>query len=251
MSPLPREFVNHWRERPGEQSFEDALVWHVLLGEQAAVRTVAAGARQRLAGFGSLHWTPLRWLHLTVQLAGPAAGIGQDVRQEMVARASARLATTAPVTVTFSQVYYHPEAIVLVASPAGALTPVLEAAQAATREVTGARDVPGRPGGDSAWVPHLTLCYSTGEQSAAPVIAALGTTLPPCQVTIDRLSLVLQNGPEQLWDWQRVGDAHLLGGQRRSRPLHPDRSSDRGAGVAGSAGIRSVSSGRNEREPGC
>ena len=45
--------------------------------------------------------------------------------------------------------------------------------------------------------------------SAAPVIAALGKTLPPCEVTIDTLSLVVQGGPEPAWDWHRVGDATL------------------------------------------
>jgi hypothetical protein len=159
---------------------------------QAAVRAVAADARTRLAGFGGLHWTPMRWLHMTVFLAGPAADIGQDARREMVARASSRLAATAPV--------------------------VFDAAQAATREVTGGS------GDVSAWIPHLTLCYSTSEQPAAPIIAALGKTMPPCEVTIDTLSLVVQNGPEPLWDWHRVGDARLVEAQRRSRPLRAVRS---------------------------
>jgi 2'-5' RNA ligase len=218
MSPLPAQFTDRWSDRAGEPSFEDAVCWHVLLGGQAAVRAVAADARQRLAGFGGLHWTPMRWLHMTVLLAGPAADIGPDARREMVARASSRLAAIAPVTVTFSRVFYHPEAIVLDASPASALSPVFDAAQAATREVTGGS------GDASAWIPHLTLCYSTSEQPAAPIIAALGKTMPPCEVTIDSLSLVVQNGPEQLWDWHRVGDARLVEAQRRSRPLRPGRS---------------------------
>jgi hypothetical protein len=48
----------------------------------------------------------------------------------------------------------------------------------------------------SALPPHLTVCYSTGEQPAAPVIAELGKAIPACEVTIDRVSLVVQNGPE-------------------------------------------------------
>jgi hypothetical protein len=54
----------------------------------------------------------------------------------------------------------------------------------------------------------VTVCYSTGEQPAAPVIAELGKAMPACQFTIDRLSLVAQNGPEQLWDWWVAGSAH-------------------------------------------
>ena len=152
---------------------------------------------------------------MTVLLAGPAADIGQDARQEMVATARSRLAATVPVTVTLSRVFYHPEAIVLGVSPASALSPVFDAAQAATCDVTGSS------GDTSAWRPHLTLCYSTSGQPAAPIIAALGKSLPPCEVTIDTLSLVVQNGPELLWDWQRAGDARLLGAHRHSQALWP------------------------------
>jgi hypothetical protein len=104
-------------------------------------------------------------------------------------------------------VLYSPEGIALGISPATALTPVLAAAQAATRQVTGtsgsAEDIA------STWTPHLTVCYSTGEQAAAPVIAELGKAVPACEITIDRLSLVVQNGPEQLWDWRVAGTARL------------------------------------------
>lgn len=211
MSPLPGQFTDRWRERSGAQSFQDAVCWHVLLGGQPAVRAIAVNAQQRLAGFDGLHMTPMRWLHMTVLRAGTVAEIDQDAMQEMLTRASSRLSTIKPVTVTLSRVFYHPEAIVLGVSPASALRPMFEAARAATREVTGACGVAGSPGAASSWTPHLTLCYSTTEQPAAPVIAALGKALPACEVTIDQLSLVVQNGPEPLWDWHPVGTAYLRG----------------------------------------
>jgi 2'-5' RNA ligase len=111
--------------------------------------------------------------------------------------------------VRLGRVLHHPEGIALGVSPADALTPVFEAAQAATREVTGMSGIMETPG--TAWFPHLTLCYTTREQPAAPVIAELGTALPGREVTIDRLSLVLQHGPEQLWDWRIAGTARMLG----------------------------------------
>ena len=86
---------------------------------------------------------------------------------------------------------------------------MLTAARTATREVLGAD--PGDAGGNG-FVPHLTLCYSTSEQPAAPVIAELGKTLPPCEVTISELSLVIQDGPEDQWNWRVAGSARLLGG---------------------------------------
>jgi hypothetical protein len=55
----------------------------------------------------------------------------------------------------------------------------------------------------------VTLCYSTSHQPAAPIIAALGKSLPPCEVTIDTLTLVIQHGPPLSWNWRPVGTIYL------------------------------------------
>ena len=209
MSPLPVQFTDRWGDRLGRPSYQDAVCWHLLLGDCPGVREIAAQARQRLARFSGLHMTPERWLHVTVLLAGPASAITRDQMDAMLSRAQTALSQTAPVTVTLGRVLYHPEGIALGISPANALTPVFEAAQAATREVIGTSGIVETPG--TAWFPHLTLCYTTSEQPAAPVIAELGKALPGREVTIDRLSLVLQHGPEQLWDWRIAGTARMLG----------------------------------------
>ena len=208
MSPLPVRFIDRWGDRREAVSFQDAVCWHLLLGGQPPVRSVVRDAQQRLAEFGGLHMTPLRWLHITVLLAGSAGEMTQDQTNEMLASARALLLGTPPVAVALKRVIYHPEGIALAVSPEGALDPLFEAAQAATSEVTGIAAENPRP----AWMPHLTLCYSTGQQLAAPVIAALGRELPSCEVTIDKLSLVIQRGPELLWDWRPIGAADLLGG---------------------------------------
>ena len=209
MSPLPAQFTDRWGDRREGLSYEDSVCWHLLLGSDARVRTAAADAQRRLARFGGMHMTPVRWLHVTVLLAGPAAAITRDDIGEMLARARAHLAGTTPVTVTLGRFLYSREGIALAVSPASALSPVLAAARAATREVTGTSGSAGDVA--SALMPHLTICYSTGEQAAAPVIAELGKAIPRCEVTIDRLSLVVQNGAEQLWDWQVAGTARLGG----------------------------------------
>ncbi len=207
MSPLPAQFTDRWGDHREAPSFRDAVCWHLLLGDQAPVRALARDAQQRLARFSGLHLTPLRWLHVTVFLAGSATEITEGSMNEMLSRARLPLSGTAPVTLTLKRVLYHPEGIALDVSPAGALSPVFEAAQAATREVTGV----AAEGPASSWMPHMTLCYSTSQQPAAPVIAALGRELPGCELSIDKLSLVIQRGPELLWDWRPVGTADLLG----------------------------------------
>jgi len=209
MSPLPVRFTDRWGVPRAGLSYQDSVCWHLLLGPDAGVRAAVAGAQQRLARFGGMHMTPARWLHVTILLAGPAAATTPDDMAEMLARASAALARTPVVTVSLGRVLYSPQGIALGVSPASALSPVLTAAQAATRAVT--RTSGSTEDSYSAWAPHLTVCYSTGEQPAAPVIDKPGKSIPRCEVTIDRLSLVIQNGPEQLWDWQVAGTARLDG----------------------------------------
>lgn len=208
MSPLPERLTGRW-DNPFRQSYDDTVCWHLLLGGDPAVQAAVAVARQRLAGLTGLHMTPTEWLHVTVLRVGTADQVTHDDRSRMLARAQAYLAQTAPVTVTLQRVFYHPEAIALSVSPRSALSPVLTAARTATREVLGSDD---RDGEEDEWAPHLTLCYSTTEQPAAPVITQLGKTLPACAVTIREMSLVVQDGPEDLWNWQVAGSARLLGG---------------------------------------
>lgn len=212
MTPLPVQFTSRWdnRSRP---SYEDAVCWHLLLGGHAAVREAAATARRRLACFTGLHMTPPQWLHVTVLRVGAAGLITQDDMSRMLAKAQADLARTAPVTVTLQRVFYHPEAIALSVSPGSALVPVLATARTATREVLRA-DAPDDEA--DGWVPHLTLCYSTAKQAAAPVIAELGKMLPACEVTIGEMSLVVQDGPEDQWNWRVAGTVRLLGGLDKS-----------------------------------
>jgi len=57
--------------------------------------------------------------------------------------------------------------------------------------------------------PHITTCYSTSRQSAKPIIEALGTRLPGCDIDIRALSLVIQHGPERAWDWSIASTIRL------------------------------------------
>jgi 2'-5' RNA ligase len=204
---LPEQFTDSQQDRPGAPDFTDSVCWHLLLGDLKPVRAIAEQARQRLAGFTGLHMTPLRWLHATVMLAGRAADLTQADMDEMLTRVRFNLSSTAPVSVALGRVIYHPEAIMLGMSPASALAPIFQAAQAATLEVTGYPGVTSTPG--PSWIPHVTLCYSTSQQPAAPVIAALGKSLPGSEVTINKLSLVIQRGSALSWDWRPVGTVYL------------------------------------------
>jgi hypothetical protein len=213
MSPLPVQFTDRWGSQRTGPAYADSVCWHILLGRDPGARAAAAEAQRRLSRFDGFHLTPQRWLHVTVMLAGPATGTTPAQRGRMLAAARTALAGVPPVTVTLERVFYSPEGIALGASPAGAFAPVLDAARSATREAAGRDDVTA--GSGTGWLPHLTVGYSTGEQSAGPVIGALGKRLPPREAAITRLSLVVQNGPEDLWDWHVEGSAELAGGLRQ------------------------------------
>jgi hypothetical protein len=47
------------------------------------------------------------------------------------------------------------------------------------------------------------------DQPAAPITAALSPPLPRCEIQIRAVSLVMQYGPERLWDWRTVGSVRL------------------------------------------
>lgn len=123
--------------------------------------------------------------------------------QQMITKTGELLAQTPPVAATIGKVLYHPEAIMLAAEPAQALLPIHDAVETAWSSVT------GHVAETRLWRPHITLCYSTSAQPALPIINALGAELGPASIHIDSASLVIQRGPERLWDWQTIGTIRL------------------------------------------
>jgi hypothetical protein len=206
MSALPAQMIDRWQQRTEPAPGHGILYWHILLGDQPQVADLAQRAQQRLAGFSGLHMTPLKWLHITAMVAGPADDISDEDIKKMAAAATQALSDIQPVTVTLGEIWYHPEAIMLGVQSANALEPLRAAACAATRQVTGA-DIPAA--NSAGWIPHVTVSYSMALQPAAPIIDALGRRLPGCEARIKTLSLVIQRGAERRWDWHPVAAIHL------------------------------------------
>jgi 2'-5' RNA ligase len=189
--------VDRWADPAGAAAGDNAVYWHMLLGDHAEVRHLAALARMRLAGFGGLHFTPDEWLHITTVAAGPREKFSDPQLAEIAETAAEMLSGLEPVTVNLGKILYHPQAIMLAVHPAKALEPV----RAAVARATGPAATKGVT---SPWIPHATIAYSTASQPAGPLIGALGTELPSRTMTIKSVSLVIQRGPEQSWDWEPV-----------------------------------------------
>jgi 2'-5' RNA ligase len=219
MTALPVQMIDRWQHRADPALGEGNVYWHMPMHHHPQVIDLARVARQRLARFGGPHMTPLDRLHIDHHGRRASRQLPSDQLAGMAATATDLLSSMPPVTVTLGRIYYHPEAIMLGVSPAKALVPIRNAALAAARLVTGRDNFPDDP---EPWVPHITLCYSTAHQPAAPLIAALGESLPRCQVQISALSLIVQNGPERRWDWSTIATIRLTG-REAVRSISRDR----------------------------
>lgn len=168
MSPLPREMPDRWHSRPDPEPGQAHLYWHILMNDQPDVRALADLARDRLARFQGLHYTPHQWLHTTVLMVGPATGLDAAVVDQMIEEARQRLRKVPPVSVTFGRVLYHPEAITLGIEPARALDPCSKRSGTQLREPREAGTMPRRPGG-----------YRTSRWPTAPQFSQPAQSSPP------------------------------------------------------------------------
>jgi 2'-5' RNA ligase len=200
MSPLPTQMIDRWEKRADPKPGESVIYWHVLFQSQPQVQRLAQYAQTRLAQFPGLHMTPAKWLHMTTLVVGSTDQVSDQDLVRLTDEASKALSELSPITVSLGRVLYHPEAIMLGVVPQEALSPVFTALKSATKAVTGQ----GGLNEPKSWNPHITLCYSTSHQPAEPLIATLGRELPPCDITVDSVSLVIQDGPERLWHWRPV-----------------------------------------------
>jgi len=191
---LPEQMTNRWARRRDPEPGEQTLYGHVLMRDYPEVGELAEQARHQLARFDGLHMKPPEC----------SERFSQAQREQTIQTASNQHAEVAPVTISLGKIVYHPEAILFAVMPGVALLPLRSAAIAATR-ATG-HDASGQ---DEEWRPHVTLCYSTSDQAAHPIIEALGISLPEQTFTVRRLSLVIKTGSELTRDWTVVGSAEL------------------------------------------
>ena len=207
MSPLPTQLRDRWRDRVEPPAGRGTLYWHVLMHDHPEAIAAAADAQRLLAPFTGLHLPPPEWLHMTIQVVGSTEEITREQMQQLLVCANHRLRELKPVTAVIGRVLYHPEAIMLSVEPREALLPIREAIGLATTEVIG-QDASTQQD-QSEWIPHMTVSYSTSDQDAQPIVAALGRAVSQRRILVDQVSLVVQWGPERRWDWEPVDTAVL------------------------------------------
>ncbi|MDQ6946930.1 MAG: 2'-5' RNA ligase family protein [Actinomycetota bacterium] len=178
----------------------------MLFHDQPLVRELAAKAQDRLVRLPGLDMVPIQWLHLTTYIVGFVDEIPEAKIDAMVAEARRLLTGIPPIPVSLGRVFYHPEAVTLPVEPIGVLDPVLDAVRAASDSAGCAGHTDTNP-----WRPHISIAYSNSVFPAAPIIAALGRSLPAVKVTTRSVSLVAQAQVGRTWQWRPVTEVPFLG----------------------------------------
>ena len=204
MSPIPTQMTSHWWQRPGRLPGRELYHWHMLFHDQPEVHKVVAAGQAKIADQAGLDMIPIPWLHLTTYVVGFADEVADSAIEVMVADASRRLSAVAPIQVSLGRIGYATQAIVLLAEPAGALSPVLDAVRAATRcaGFDGYTDT-------DPWIPHVSIAYSNSSIPMAPIVDALGRRLPETEITIRSINLVAQTQVGRSWQWRSAAEILL------------------------------------------
>jgi 2'-5' RNA ligase len=192
--------IDRWATRVEPSPGQGKLYWHILLNRFPAAKTLASTAHERLSAFPGLHFTPQEWLHITTLVIGFSEDFSSAEIDRVIASARKLLSGLSPISISLGKLLYHPEAIAVAVRPRDSLDVVQDSVWRATRQVVGEERILN----DQSWNPHFTVAYSTAVQSARPIISALGRDLPACEVTIDAVDLVVQEGPERQWNWTRL-----------------------------------------------
>jgi 2'-5' RNA ligase len=215
MSPLPTKMANHWWQRPGRHPGRLLYQWHLAFHDQPQMHKLVDMAQSRIKNFPGLDMVDVQLLHLTTYIVGFADEISQSTVDEMVAGTRQRLTTVAPIPITIGRIGYHPQAVTILVEPPDALTPVLDA----VRDAATAAGCHGHTDTDP-WRPHISIAYSHTDDPAAPIIAALGRSLPQTQITIKSISLVSQTQVGHSWQWKPVVEVLLGGAGFDGTPQH-------------------------------
>jgi hypothetical protein len=177
--------------------------WHFTFDDQPDLHDLVRRYQARMAHFPGLDPIPVRWLHLTTQGLGFTDEVSEEVVSAVVEGVRTRLADIAPIRLHVGPAVVDPEVVRLRVAPADALTPVRSAIREAITTVTGSVDEP------EGWNPHISVAYSNAEGPMAPITTVLADELPPVQVTVSDVQLILLGRDEHCYTWDTKAIVHF------------------------------------------
>lgn len=190
---------DHWWWRPGWQTGTRFYTWHLTFDGRDGLHQLVDHYHAVLSGFAGLDLIPHRWLHVTMQGVGHVDQIDDVQVGRVITAVRARLAELDPVVLRFDRPVVRPEAIALPALPASEVDRLRTAIRAALGEVLGVANVPESGTG---YQPHLSLAYSSGDQPAEPIVAALDAAPgPPVELEVTEAALIIQHRDNRMYEW--------------------------------------------------
>ncbi|MFF5209517.1 2'-5' RNA ligase family protein [Streptosporangium sp. NPDC000396] len=190
---------DHWWWRPGWRVGRRMYTFHTTFEGQPELHQLVTGYQTALDGLGGLDIIPLEWLHLTMQGIGFTDEVNTGDVDAIAAATTSRLASTAPIELTFTRPVTDPEALQFHVQPADAIDKVRRAVRAAIAEVWGENRVPD---GES-WTPHMSIAYSNADGPIEPYAKALDSVeAEPVTVTVSQIQLIVIDRDERLYRWE-------------------------------------------------
>jgi 2'-5' RNA ligase superfamily len=135
--------------------------------------------------------------HLTTQGVGFVDEVPDDEVTVVADTVRKLLADAEPVRVRMGPAVIDPEVVRLRVNPVDALVPVRRAIRTAITQVRGT----DRLMEDDTWNPHVSVAYSNTDGPMAPLAAAITEGLPPVNVRINEVQLIVLGRDEYCYTW--------------------------------------------------
>ncbi|MET7279912.1 2'-5' RNA ligase family protein [Kribbella sp. NPDC005582] len=195
------ELRDHWWWRPGWKVGTRFYTWHLTFGDAPELHGLVAAYQDALRGMAGLDPVPREWLHLTMQGVGHVEDVPGETVEGIVEGARERLAELPAVRVEFQRPVIGAEAVVLPALPPDAVAQIRTTIRAAMAERIA---VPEKAEG---FQPHVTVAYSSSEQPAAEVAAALSAvSVAAVDCAISSASLIELHRDRRMYEWRTIAE---------------------------------------------
>ncbi len=204
---------NHWWWRPGWRTGRRAFTFHVVFNNRTVegvdgLRRLVREYQRAVVDLGGLDPIPAEWLHLTVQGVGFVDEVRDEDVRAIVAAACRRCGALAPFKLTFGPAVVADEGIMLPGTPEGPAQALRRALRAAIADVWGPARVPE----GEAFIPHVTVAYSSADGSAERIVLAVEESAPEsATVTVRAATLIVLDRDARMYRWTSYAPVALGG----------------------------------------
>lgn len=190
---------DHWWWRPGWRVGRRLYTFHTTFDDQPELHRLVTAYQTALHDLGGLDVIPLGWLHLTMQGIGFTDEVSTADVDAIAAAATARLASIAPVRLTFTRPIVDSESVQFQPQPTEGIDRVRRAVRATIAEVRGEDQVAE----EETWTPHMSIAYSNAVGPIEPYAEAVSSVkAEPVTVSVPRIRLIVIHRDERLYQWK-------------------------------------------------